>query len=230
MGRGLLYKLWKQEEGLHYSLPWLQGHPNPPRLAVYEFEVQQRSSTPQVWQDNNRTFMLGMQTRIDLGQPTVVSEIFLGCVAILQASLGLIHRWAFRDSLVEAGQGWDVRIDLLLTTWVVTAVSSWIVCRAVFCCAFRWYHVLTLLTQSAQVLVMQNAMRVHLPCYIDIRHEGNLEGWYNARKYLVQYCMARVFGLKDQLIVALTLVTLAIVSINAISSYVTYRSLLCTLL
>ena len=40
-------------------------------------------------------------------------------------------------------------------------------------------------------MVIEGAMHERLPCYLDLRHEGNLEGWYSARDYLNAYCKSK---------------------------------------
>ena len=161
-------------------------------------------------------FLQGMQTDIDTGKPTLQAQALLVCLSLLNASIGMLHRWSTGLTVVGdiSGEG-----SVVITCAIVTFVGSYIVFSTLFRVAFRWYTVLIFMEQLAHVLIIEGAMHVHLPCYIDLRHEGNLEGWYCARDYLNAYCNVHIFGLKSQSIVASSLIISALVSFNAVTNY-----------
>ena len=71
-----------------------------------------------------------------------------------------------------------------LACFIVTFFSSWFVYRTLFTTAFRWYNTLQYMIQMASVLSITGANRDYLPCYIDLRNEGNLEAWCVSTRYL----------------------------------------------
>ena len=101
---------------------------------------------------------------------------------------------------------------------LISGICSWLVFRTVFCVAFQWYSVLTFMKQLSSVLSIESAVVDQLPCYIDLRRPGNLEGWFTARAYIDLYCDTHTLGLKNQAIVFSALIVSGVVSFNAISS------------
>jgi hypothetical protein len=67
--------------------------------------------------------------------------------------------------------------------------------------------------------MIQTAKKNFLPCYCDLRHEGNLEGWFLGRKYFIQYCNAHVFNIRNQAKVALCLVVTGAFCAQALTNY-----------
>ena len=137
-------------------------------------------------------------------------------LATFNASIGMINRAANGYPVIGST---TADVSVVLCCAGVTFSCSYFVFRELFCTAFRWYTVLTFMTQLANVLSIEGAMRVHLPCYVDLRHEGNLEAWYTARQYLNQYCNAYVFGMRSQTVVASSLIISTLISFNALSNY-----------
>jgi hypothetical protein len=70
-----------------------------------------------------------------------------------------------------------------------------------------------------KVLLIESAMQSHLPCYCDLRHEGNLEGWFTGRRYFQTYCTMHVFGIKNQVKIATSLLVSAGFSLQAVGNY-----------
>jgi hypothetical protein len=214
IGRGTLDMIWMQHD-LQRSLPFVDPDTSPADV-IYDYEVKGDINSALDWEERNGIYMQGMQTDIDTGKPTPQAQVLLVCLALLNASIGMLHRWSTGLTVVGdiSGEG-----SVVITCAVVTFVGSYIVFSTLFRVAFRWYTVLIFMEQLAHVLIIEGAMRVHLPCYIDLRHEGNLEGWYCARDYLNAYCNVHIFGLKSQSIVASSLIISALVSFNAVTNY-----------
>ena len=40
------------------------------------------------------------------------------------------------------------------------------------------------LRQTHSTIIVEEAITDKLPCYMDLRHRGNLDAWYSARKHL----------------------------------------------
>jgi hypothetical protein len=164
--------------------------------------------------------MQGMQTELDVGKPTQVAQYFLMCLAGINAMMGIVLRTGQSDSTFDSVMGETVFDSLIvLGCPTVTFVCSYYVYYTLFCTAFQWYTVLTFLTQMAQVLVIEGAMYANLPCYIDLRHEGNLEAWYCAREFVNLWTEEYIFGTKAQMVVATSLFISALVSLNAVTNY-----------
>eukprot|EP01050_Picozoa_sp_SAG11_P034245 SAG11_NODE_12014_length_726_cov_1.398724_1_plen_231_part_01 len=73
--------------------------------------------------------------------------------------------------------------------------------------------------QTHSVVIVEEAIRDKLPCYMDLRVAGNLAAWYSARCYLQEECEALCFAHKDQLPIAIALVYCAGLSVNALTNY-----------
>ena len=101
---------------------------------------------------------------------------------------------------------------------MLDGAGSYIVYRSLFHLTFTWYMVLNFVEQMAQSLLIETAMQVHLPCYCEMRHEGNLEGWFIGRRYFNEYCDVHVFSMKNQAKVALSLLVCGGFSLQAVSN------------
>ena len=219
VSRSTLDLVWTQRP-LTYSLPWVQ--PEVSRsAAVYEFKMWREIANRDDWNDNNKAMGLGMQTRIDLGCPTKYGEQLILVLAAVNGSLGCILRILASDMDTYEIVFGPIPGAGFVTIACVTVIfiCSWFVYRTLFCTAFQWYTALTYMQQIATVLSITGATKDHLPCYIDLRHEGNLEGWYLAREYFCCLNDTKVFGIKDQIIVFSALLISAIISANAIANY-----------
>lgn len=168
IGRSTLGIFWQQSE-LTMSLPFLDKNINARESMLY-FEVNKEVLTPLDWDERNSIHMQGMQTRIDTGAPTAKGQAIIIAMAGVNAILGMVHRGAMDLTIIgdPFGEG-----ALVLACCAVTFVSSYMVYITIYKVAFQWYTVLIFMEQLASVLAIEGAMRVHLPCYIDPRHEGN---------------------------------------------------------
>lgn len=139
-------------------------------IADYEIKGDVHSATD--WDERNTIYLQGMMTGIDTGRPTVRGRKIVYGLALLNATIGMIHRGVLGHIVV--GNNW---LECLVTIvcCILTLFTSHYVYNELFCTAFRWYTVLMFNEQLAKVLTIEGAMTVHLPCYIDLRHEGNLE-------------------------------------------------------
>ena len=107
-----------------------------------------------------------MVSDMDMGHPTWQSHIFLVLLAALNASIGMLHRQTM--GLTAVGQLWGEG-SIVVACGLVTFGCSYIVFFTIFGVAFRWYTTLIFMQQLAHVLTLDGAMRVNLPCYIDLR-------------------------------------------------------------
>ena len=214
IGRGTLDLIWEQSQ-LRDSLPFVDNETTAADV-IYDFEVKGKVISAMDWEERNGIYMQGLETGIDTGKPTPKARAFIICLALLNASIGMLHRYLMGIDVIGEVIGEGV---VVLSCFVVTFACSYIVYNTLFCVAFQWYTVLIFMEQLASVLIIDGAMRVHLPCYIDLRHEGNLEGWYSARDYLNHYCNTYIFGMKNQAIVASSLIISAIVSFRAVTNH-----------
>lgn len=214
IGRSTLDIVWQQHE-LRHSLPFADLETTAADV-IYSYEIKGGVASSLDWDERNGVYMQGMQTAIDLGKPTPKAQVLLCLLSLLNASIGMLHRAITGLTIIGdiSGEG-----SIVIACAIVTFVGSYIVFQTLFRVAFRWYTVLTFMEQLAHVLTIERAVKVHLPCYIDLRHEGNLEAWYSARDYLNAYCNMHVFGMKSQSIVASSLIISAIVSFNAVTNY-----------
>eukprot|EP01047_Picozoa_sp_COSAG01_P014697 COSAG01_NODE_721_length_14068_cov_479.648436_4_plen_735_part_00 len=83
---------------------------------------------------------------------------------------------------------------LQVSTFCVLFVGSFVVYRTLFRTAFRLYMVLAFCRQMSAALVIDEAKGDRLPCFLDLQHDGNLEAWYRARSFLLEYVDVYVFG------------------------------------
>jgi Ca2+-binding EF-hand superfamily protein len=187
VGRSTLDAIWKQSK-LTESHPFADDEATPSDV-IYDYEVKGEVLSPLDWDEKNLVYMKSMHTRIDTGMPTPKGIGFVAVLALMNASIGMFHRWSTNQTVIgdPAGEG-----SIVLCCSFVTFVSSFVVYFTVFRVAFQWYIVLEFMTQLAAVLGIEGAMINNLPCYLDLRHEGNLEGWYCARDYLNAYCNAHI--------------------------------------
>ena len=221
-GRWMLLRMWKLQK-LQDSLPWITPTKDadqsiPDQELVYEFEVVKRNRVNKLakWEHNNRIGAYGVQLPMDFGQPTYFGELVLVLVAALNATLGILHRYAINTE--PLGDEWLDKSRTLAMTVVVFACSHQIY-RSLYCVAFTWYTCLLFMVQFEAVTEVHGAYKKQMPYYIDLRHEGNLETWYTARDYLNAYGKMHIFGQKNEIIVLSALVAAAAVSINAIFRY-----------
>lgn len=192
--------------------------------SIFEFHVVSNEVSQNDYDHNNRAFSRSMQTRIDLGAPTQRAERGLIAASILNALLGTIHRTYFvpeeqRSSRSLWNTDFGLEHTLFIATSTCTVFASWYVYRTIYCTALRWYTCLMFSEQLVSTLSMAGAITDYLPCYIDLRHTGNMEGWYRCRKYFTQYTDVHVFGMKDQIVVASALVMSTIISGTAVVKY-----------
>eukprot|EP01046_Picozoa_sp_COSAG06_P099867 COSAG06_NODE_45985_length_350_cov_1.195219_1_plen_67_part_10 len=61
------------------------------------------------------------------------------------------------------------------------------------------------LKQTHSAILVEEAITNHLPCYMDLRNQGNLDSWYSARQYLQEETNAECFAHKDQLPIAIAM-------------------------
>eukprot|EP01047_Picozoa_sp_COSAG01_P006269 COSAG01_NODE_226_length_21147_cov_59.226435_22_plen_600_part_00 len=215
IGRSTLDMLWKQKR-LKSSVPFIDDMTTVPANVIHEYEVHGKINSAVDWEERSLLYFQSMMTKIDVGEPTLAATCMLLFLAGLNASIGVINRVANGQPTIGSS---TADVSLVLCCGIITFVCSYTVFRELFCTAFRWYTVLTFMTQLAQVLSIEGAMRLHLPCYIDLRHEGNLEAWYLARSFLNEYCNCYVFGTRAQTIVASSLVVSTLISFNALANY-----------
>jgi hypothetical protein len=215
LGRETLKKFWCQSK-LSHSIPFVDDADTNAADVIYRYEVQDDTETPEEWDNTNDVYMQGMQTQIDLGRPTRKGNLICIVLALLNATIGVIHRGAI--GYMMFGHSWlDVAITLACC-WC-TFTGSYLVYHRLFCTAFQWYTMLLFFEQLGKCLTINTAMWIHLPCYVDLRHEGNLEAWYSAREYLNLWCTSCLFGPMHQTIVASALGISAMISVNALSQY-----------
>jgi hypothetical protein len=141
-------------------------------------------------------------------------------LAFVNASIGILHR-----VMLQTRHGHGIEelkeelVDLqLISCCVLMFFGSFIVYKAVLGIAFKWFTFVLYSEQMGAALQIDTAMNSCLPCYIDLRIEGNLESWYNARVYLNTFGTSRVFGFKAQLTVAMALVSIAVTAAVMIGS------------
>eukprot|EP01046_Picozoa_sp_COSAG06_P051530 COSAG06_NODE_8426_length_2178_cov_8.941151_2_plen_403_part_00 len=167
-------------------------------------------------------------------------------LSFLNACIGPMHRFGLGETVVGPLDGDGL---IVLACVAATFASTYIVYRSLFSLTFTWcapnavhckrtmqhpyicwnmllriaclyrYMVLMFVEQMSHSLLIDSAMRVHLPCYCDIRHEGNLEGWFTGRRYFNQYCNTHVFSLKNQFKIATALVVCGVFSVQAVTNY-----------
>lgn len=192
--------------------------------SLFEFQINHSLLSQDDYEQNDRAHSRSMQTRMDLGSPTARAEKGLIAASILNALLGTIHRtWIVPDEKRTSRNLWNtefgVEHTLFISTCTCTVFASWYVYRTIYCTALRWYTCLILSNQLVSTLSMQGAIINFLPCYIDLRHSGNMEGWYRARRYFTRYTDEHVFGMKDQIVVATALVVVVVMSATAVQKY-----------
>ena len=221
IGRGTLDLLWNQSE-VHKSAPFLSEEAGGSD-AIFAFEVSGKVRSAMDWDEHTAKIMNGMDTDIDVGHPSIRSEIYVVFLALLNASIGGLHRYISHPEYgtaivfgVRDGNIFALESTATISCFVVTCICSWIVFRQLFCTAFRWYMVLTIMQQVSKALTIDGATKSHMPCFIDLRHEGNLEGWFTAREYINMWCKSYVYGIRSQTIVASSLVVSALVAVNAV--------------
>jgi hypothetical protein len=145
--------------------------------SIFDYAMWEQVTCADDWDENNEAIGRGMQTRIDFGCPSRLGEKLLLLLSAINASLGILLR-------LSAGNGTDQVFGEIpgaglatLSCFIVTFLCSWFCYRTIFIVAFQWYMSLSFMQQIAKVLSINGATREHLPCYIDLRHPGNLESW-----------------------------------------------------
>ena len=230
IGRSVLESFWQQRK-VTKVLPWLADIPDfdpgtlEPIDLVREFQVPKENSMGQVssigdWEERNRIRMQSMEAHVHMGRPRTSTTIALVMLAFVNASIGILHR-----VMLQTRHGHGIEelkeelVDLqLISCCVLMFFGSFIVYKAVLGIAFKWFTFVLYSEQMGAALQIDTAMNSCLPCYIDLRIEGNLESWYNARVYLNTFGTSRVFGFKAQLTVAMALVSIAVTAAVMIGS------------
>eukprot|EP01052_Picozoa_sp_SAG31_P015846 SAG31_NODE_1030_length_10250_cov_2.791942_5_plen_1292_part_00 len=192
------------------------------RLLVFEFQMKDPPRDKNDWKFNLNIAMQGIQSELDLGRTNWKGRLFVGMLATLHASLGMLHRTMFRK---QAAFGQSL-VDFMATTAAMSCsvVSSYVVYSYLFDIGLTWWMVFKFLKQTHSVIIVEEAIRDKLPCYMDLRTAGNLGSWYTARCYLQMECENLCFAHKDQLPIAIALVFCAGLSVNALTNYFSAES------
>eukprot|EP01043_Picozoa_sp_COSAG02_P022646 COSAG02_NODE_1183_length_14014_cov_4.551707_6_plen_1393_part_00 len=224
-----LLRLFWQQDAASDSLPWLQGQMQHDemlssmsqaqlnRMLVYEFQLKDPPRDPNDVLFNLNIAVQGVQSKIDTGRPKTRAKIAVGVLAVAHGLLGLVHRTSFREQEVF---GADVQEHAgALGTCICTTVASYVVYTVLLRTGLKWWMVHLFLKQTHSAILVEEAISNHLPCYMDLRNQGNLDSWYSARQYLQEETNAECFAHKDQLPIAIAMVMCAGLSVNALTSY-----------
>ena len=224
-----LLRLFWQQDTASDSLPWLQGQMQHDemlssmsqaqlnRMLVYEFQLKDPPRDPNDVLFNLNIAVQGLQSRIDTGRPKTRAKVAVGVLAVAHGLLGLVHRTAFRE---QQAFGDDVQEHAsALGTCICTTVASYIVYTVLLRTGLKWWMVHLFLKQTHSAILVEEAISNHLPCYMDLRNQGNLDSWYSARQYLQEQTNAECFAHKDQLPIAIAMFMCAGLSVNALTSY-----------
>jgi hypothetical protein len=222
ISRKKLEAVWQQGD-LQETLPFAEPGVLPSKV-IFDYEIESHREVESIadWEDRNDVFMNSMKTGIDTGKPTPRAMKIITILALMNSLIGVIHRLVFlydETAIIGPLFSEDRGGLVVLANMFVTFISSFIVYRSLFSLTFTWYMVLQFAEQMMKVLLIESAMQAHLPCYCDLRREGNLEGWFTGRRYFQTYCMTHIFGVKNQVKIASSLVVAGGFSLQAISNY-----------
>lgn len=224
----LLRIFWQQDDAI-LSLPWLQGQIQHDellssmsqaqlnRMLVYEFQLKDPPRDPNDTLFNLNIAMQGLQSKIDTGRPKTRAKIAVGLLAVAHGLLGLVHRTAFRQQHAF-GDGFREHASAL-GTCICTTAASYVVYTFLLRTGLKWWMVHLFLKQTHSAILVEEAIANHLPCYMDLRNQGNLDSWYSARQYLQEETNAECFAHKDQLPIAIAMLMCAGLSVNALTTY-----------
>lgn len=115
------------------------------------------------------------------------SELVVMSFAACNACVGVLHRWSQGSQTITADLDGCIVVACMLSIFTGSAV----VYRSLFAVGCKWYMCLLYMRQFTACMNINGATKDHLPCYMDLRHEGNLESWYTSRDYFDQYCMGK---------------------------------------
>lgn len=224
----LLRLFWKQDSASD-SLPWLQcqmqhdellssmSKAQLNRMLVFEFQLK---DPPRDMNDslfNLNIAVQGVQSKIDTGRPKLRAKITVCLLAFVHGFLGLLHRTAFRQ---QNALGNEIEEHAsAIATCICTTVASYVVYSVLLRTGLKWWMVHLFLKQTHSAILVEEAITNHLPCYMDLRNQGNLDSWYSARQYLQEETNAECFAHKDQLPIAIAMFMCAGLSVNALTTY-----------
>ena len=224
-----LLKLFWQQDAASDSLPWLQGQMQHDtqlssmsqaqlnRMLVFEFQLKDPPRDVNDSLFNLNISVQGVQSKIDTGRPKTRAKVTVGVLAVVHGFLGLIHRTAFRQQHAF-GQGLEEHASAI-GTCICTTIASYIVYSILLRTGLKWWMVHLFLKQTHSAILVEEAITNHLPCYMDLRNQGNLDSWYSARQYLQEETNAECFAHKDQLPIAIAMIMCAGLSVNALTTY-----------
>jgi hypothetical protein len=228
LSASLLKWFWRQDSPAAV-LPWLadqmqhddelsvmsDGQLN--RMLVFEFQTKDPPRDKNDWKFNLNIAMQGIQSELDLGRPNWKGRLFVAVLALLHGMLGLLHRTAFREQ-PAFGEG-ILDAAAAIGEIVCTTASSYVVYSFLFDIGLKWWMVFKFFKQTHSVIIVEEAIRDKLPCYMDLRASGNLESWWSARCYLLEECESLCFAHKDQLPIGVAVVVCGGMSLNALTNY-----------